>query len=510
MKANTYFSDFILTRVKTPDSKDAIVYLGTTWSYGKLREKIATYQNILKAYSVVSGDRVVVRMEAEPESIAMALAIMSAGAIFVPIAIDIPQARLLSILQSIDPRIIVCSADSTEIFSSFAGVNIEGLRIHATPSQASRSVDPGAANDAYIIMTSGTTGTPKGIAMTNLAAIAAIKGYHEMAIPSVSRVGSISPLHFDFCIFDVAITLYFGATLVLVPRILAHQAKGFVKYLNEYQITRMHSVPSVWRAVLSSKDSSIQYQLQHLQGILYAAESFPVRDLLILQSWLPKVEFYQSFGHTESMGCSFKKLSNPAVAYKGYISVGKPLLNTEMFVVAENGQAFSDGEVGELYIKGPHLFRGYWRDPLQTGKCLVSDPRGYPGLVFKSGDLVFHDKDGDFYFIGRKDHQVKIAGNRIELPEIDRVINELEGVSGATTVIANDGEKNIIECFVVRGEGGSWPEFVQYLRKEILLQLPRYMLPHKFFSVHSLPLLSNGKIDRASLMDVKKRPSYLI
>ncbi|SIT19398.1 amino acid adenylation domain-containing protein [Thalassolituus maritimus] len=511
MHANECFVDFILKRANPDDAKEAMTFQDEAWSYGRLKQEIDALKTVLVNNEVQPGDRVIIRMDAEPIAIAMSLAIMSYGAIYVPIATDIPNVRFLSIIDAVAPSLIVCARDAAEDYGAEECIELDTIKLHrmagSPPTDTSHNQDD---KDAYIIMTSGTTGVPKGITMTHSAAIAAIKGYHEMSIDADNRVGSISPLHFDFCIFDMAITFYFGATLVLVPKILAHYAKGFIKYLNEHSITRMHSIPSVWRPVLDSSDANILNSLTTLKSVLYAAESFPVKDLLTLQSKLPNAEFVQSFGHTESMGCCFKKLSNPICAHKGCVSIGKPLLNTEMFVINDQGDLAQAEEVGELYIKGPHLFRGYWCNPEQTNRSLVADPRGDEGITFKSGDLVFQDANDDFYFVGRCDHQVKIGGNRIELPEIDRVINEISDVSAATTIVNDNEGRKTIECFIVNKSSLDWREFVLMVRKNVSQLLPRYMMPTDFYAAHSLPLLSNGKVDRSVLKDVNKRKEYLV
>ncbi|KYF91088.1 hypothetical protein BE20_36940 [Sorangium cellulosum] len=492
-------SDFLLQRCDAEPQRDAVVCGVERWSYARLATEVARFRAELSSLGVARGDRVVVRAEAEPAAIAAQIAIMSLGAAYVPLAPELPAARFEAILAKVEPAVIV-TGDSSGAGGGAQTARLGTLTATRTGVASVHSSGPPAPEDpAYIIMTSGSTGQPKGIVMSHGAAVASLRGFCDLGIAPSTRIGSISPLHFDFAVFDVGMSLGNGATLILVPRMLAFHPRGFAMYLSEHRVTQMHSVPSVWQLILAEDDPAVTAGLQQLETVLYAAESFAPADVRRLQSKVPGLQVHQCFGHSESIGCCFKKLGNPVETYQDRLSIGVALRGTEMFALDESGREIEPGQVGELYVRGPHLFLGYFRDEEQTRRRLVPDPRTGQGIVFRSGDLVTRDERGEFYFIGRVDHQVKVAGNRVELSEIDHVVRGDADVLNAVTVVAADDGRKTLACFVVSRGATPWPELATRLRTRLSAALPRYMVPRYLHRLDSIPLLSNGKIDRVQL-----------
>jgi amino acid adenylation domain-containing protein len=491
-------SEFLLQHAVASSSHDAIVQGNERWDYARLSREVRHYQAALRELGLSRGDRVIVQLEAEPAAIAVLVAIVALGAIYVPVAPELPTARFAAVASSIQPFAIVTSRSRNgETLQPFEG---GALLVTRTDRASTRDEGRAALGDAaYIIMTSGSTGVPKGIVMTHGSTVASLTGFSAIGVPKETRIGSISPLHFDFAMFDLGLALGNGATLVQVPRLLAHQPRGLTDYLREHRVSRMQSVPSVWRPILASDDPSIVQSLPHLDSIVYAAESFAVKEVLTLQRWRPDWTVYQCFGHSESIGCCFKRLESPARAYRDRLSLGSALNGTELFALNDMGREVVEGEVGELYVRGPHLFCGYWRDEEQTRNRLVLDPRTGRGVVFRSGDLVVRDADGEFYFIGRVDHQVKVGGNRVELSEIELVVEGAPDVASAVVVAVPDDDKITLVCFVVPRDDAALGDLEAQLRRYASTLLPRYMVPRRVRLLPALPLLSNGKIDRMQL-----------
>src|SRR5690606_15672650 len=312
---------------------------------------------------------------------------------------------------------------------------------------------------------------------------------------------SISPLHFDFSLLDLGVAFLNAPVLAQVPRVLAHHPRALIDYLNEQRISQMHSVPSVWRPTLANYHCDPVSELPYLDTVVYGAEGFTAAEVQTVQQWMPKVRVVQAFGHTESIGCCYKELSRPPQAFDGRVSLGSAFTETEMFVLGDDGCTPDSGQVGELHVKGPHLFSGYWRDPNLTEERLIPDPRTSENndLVFRSGDLVLRDEVGEFYFVGRKDFQVKVGGNRVEPEEIELVLSRDPAVSRVHVVPATTRSRTTLVCFVVLHRQIEEFAFSARLRKRAAEALPRYMVPRCFKQLDDLPLLSNGKVDRAKL-----------
>ncbi|NOK15689.1 AMP-binding protein [Corallococcus carmarthensis] len=500
-------SDFLLQHGRTAPERDALVHDGVRWDHARLAAEVARYRTALAELGLGRGDRVVSRMEADPDAIALLIATMALGAAYVPVAPELPPARFEAILARLEPAAVVVSSDLRDAPGVPPGTQVGPLVVARTAHPVSGDTTaPGPEDAAYIIMTSGSTGQPKGIVMTHGAAVNTLRGFSELGVPSSARVGTISPLHFDFAMFDVGMALGNGATLVQVPRMLAYQPRGLVEYLDEHRVTQMHSVPSVWRPLLTEGDASLLGGLRHLDTILYAAESFPAKDVHTLQGWRPDLRIVQCFGHSESIGCCFKTFANPAATFKGRLSLGVALRGTEMFALDEAGREIGVGEEGELYVRGPHLFRGYWRDEAQTRQRLVPDPRTGEGAVFRSGDVVTRDEQGEFYFIGRLDHQVKVGGNRVELSEIEHVVEGDPDVAAAVAVVPADEARATLTCFVVVRGSTPWNELMVRLRSRMSAAMPRYMVPRHLRRLESFPVLSNGKVDRLRLAQMAAEP----
>lgn len=489
--------DWLLSHSVAGATGDAIVRGAERWDHPRLLAEVARVRQLLVQAGLGCGHRVIVQLEPEPTAIAVLLALVSLGTVYVPLDPDLPPARAEKVHQLVSPAAIVRSTRAGQDAGVGITDSVRLTRLGDVGEPCQR--DPEASDPAYIIMTSGSTGVPKGIVMSHGAAVAALRGFCDLGVAPSARVGSISPLHFDFSILDLGLALGTGTTLVQVPRILAHQPRGLVEYLARHRVSQMDGVPSIWRPILSGDHRALIESLTALDTIVYGAESFATKDIMTLQAWRPDLRIVQAFGHSESIGCCFKTLENPVATVRGRISLGKALRDTEIFALNAAGEEVREGEDGELYVAGPHLFSGYLGDLAQTSARLIPEPRGQgrQGVVFRSGDLVFRDAAGDWYFMGRIDHQVKVRGNRVELTEVERVLEEDAGVSAAVAVASPDG--TTLTAFVVAMAGQRHVELTARLRAHLSSWLPRYMIPRELRFLEVLPTLANGKVDRQEL-----------
>ncbi|MFC9279489.1 amino acid adenylation domain-containing protein [Streptomyces collinus] len=496
---------------RTPD-KPAVVESGaaggvTSVSYRELAQRVEEYAKQLTAAGVRIGDRVVVASHTSASAIAVLLACARVGAVFIPVDPDIPALRLDSIVEATGPALVLRPAGvparppsgGTPLgtFDAGGGIALDEAADSGRPGR--RTVVGG--DPAYIIFTSGTTGRPKGVVMSHHAALAFYRGTQRFgAVSPDDRVASTSPLAFDVALFDICVSLGTGATLIAVPRAHLSFPRRLLGFLRDTGATVVHGVPSLWRPLLRHEPEGVAALGERLRGILFAGENFPLAELRGLRTLLPHLRVVNAFGATETVACSFSEVPDPLPETAEALSIGRGYPGAEILLLDEAGLPVEEpGVAGEMYIRCPSLFSGYWDDPEATRAALVPDPLEPRSgqLVYRSGDLAHRDQAGELYFCGRADSMVKIRGNRIELGEVERRLAEHPGVTAAL-VLALDGPDGeaALTAFVVAPAPGATPvELAELCRRS----MPAYMIPKRFLFLDELPLNANGKADRKAL-----------
>jgi amino acid adenylation domain-containing protein len=506
---------FMLAAGRATPDKAAIVELTEaddefkTVSYRQLEQQILQFAAELETLGLDVGDRVVLESNTSACTIALFLACAWLGLTFIPVGPETPADRLLSIIEAARPALHLQPAEGhrdgipAQVGTMRFGAH--GLTIERPPGPRTRHRREVLPTDpAYIIFTSGTTGRPKGVVMSHRAVIAFYRGVlQEGMICAGDRIAITAPFQFDFSLAGIGLALGGGATVVLVPPNRIGWPKRFVSFLRDSAVTQVHGVPSIWRNVLRDEPERLA-GLAELHHIVFSGEEFPLHELRRLQQLLPKAHLVNGYGATESMACSVTKVPNPIPDDLTTLSIGFAHAGAEMMILDEKGQPIeSPGITGEIYLRSPALFTGYWDDPQGTREVLVPDPLN-PGsgqIVFRSGDLAYRGRHGELYFCGRIDSQVKIRGNRVELGELERLLTKAPGVAVATALLLPrpDGEL-ALTAFVVMKPGSPAPD-KRRLRAFCAAALPSYMIPGKIGILDELPLTGNGKIDRAALAD---------
>jgi amino acid adenylation domain-containing protein len=494
--------EYLLRHAESTPGATAVVDGRHAWSFAELAARAARAADRLAAAGVGCGDRVVLALHPSAPAIAVELGCGVLGAAFVPVSPEAPPGRLRSIVEVSRPALVVTeNRASADAWGGVDGAFLEKDDVEV-PHAAGRSPAPKPlpTDAAYLIFTSGSTGTPKGIVMSHGAAVTALESAAGIGIPRSTRLASLSPLQFDFSIIDMGLSLGCGATLVLVPRLLVLQPARCLDYLIEQRVTQIDCVPTVWRQL--ARLAGWATRLSKLHTFLYGGEGFSPAEIDILQRELPQTRIVQAFGHSESILCSFAVLDRPVATERGRVTIGNAIDAMEMFILDDEGRSVDEpGAVGELWIRGAALFSGYWEAPEATAARLVADPR-HPtegGRAFRTGDLVFRDREGRLYFFGRKDAQIKIAGNRLELEEVEAVLEGEPGVERAVAAAATiDGRTEVIAFLVaphLTREGA------RTLRQRCGERLPHYAVPRRIVLVPDLPSTLNGKADRRRLLE---------
>lgn len=511
-----FLHDYFIQYAEQLPNQLAIVQGKDEVTYEQLRARALDYSGQLQAFGLRVGDKVLLEFEPCPQVIALMTACSMLGVVFIPLGPELPQTRVEEIAQIAEARLhIQLESSDCRTFSASCDVGRavvtaeEGGKltlIDHLPSQAQDSTKESQEEQAklmdtdlvYIIFTSGTTGTPKGIMMSHQAVISFFEGMQEDCGSRTGlRIGTISPIQFDFSLLDMGLAFGSGSTLIQIPRSLVHHPARFLRYLSNKRVSQMNGVPSIWKPLLQTMSEQSAGELA-LEAILFAGEHFPPKDLWRLKNLFPSLRrIINCFGQSESIACTFRDIYDLVNADTQQVPIGKGQSNAELLLLDEQSQIINrPNEIGEIYLRGPILFSGYWKDADLTARTLVSHPlRPHHGeKVFRTGDLAYKDAVGEFYYIGRKDLQVKILGNRVEMGEVEQRLAQYPKVLQAVVVAVQEQSSTVLWAAVVC-EGSDNPT-IQELRSFCANELPTYMLPYKICFFKQLPTTSNGKTDR--------------
>ncbi|MFI6149215.1 AMP-binding protein [Streptomyces sp. NPDC051109] len=504
--------EFMLAAGRSTPDRPAVVELSgsgglVTTTYRRLEELADAYANSLREFGIGVGDKVILESDTSAAAISLLLACSKVGATFVPVSPETPEQRLRSITDATSPALHLQGPEGKreglEPSIGTARFDAGGIVLERAPQpRVRRRREPVETDTAYMIFTSGTTGRPKGVVMSHRGVTAFYQGMiAEEIVTADDRVATTSPLQFDFSLLDIGLALGSGAAVVPVPRAVLYFPRRFLSLLEEAEVTHVDGVPSIWRPVLRHEPELLA-GLTRLGGILFCGENFPLPELRRLQELLPKVRIVNCYGATESMAASFTDVPNPLPEDTEKLSIGHAHRGADMLVFDEEGRPVDEpGTVGEIHLYSPALFTGYWDDPEATARALVADPLDPQSgrIVLRTGDLAYAGEGGELYFVGRRDSQVQIRGNRVEIGEVERAILEFPQVSAAAVLALPlaDGEL-ALHAFVVpalEGPGLSEAALAAFCKKT----LQHYMVPARLIPVEQLPVTSNGKTDRKAL-----------
>ena len=513
--------DLLFASAASHPERAAVVDGDRSISYAELDERSARLAELLARLGVSRGDRVGLYLAKSIESVVGIYGVLRAGGVYVPLDPDAPPARLAYIARDCDIRCLLTGVEKASEWEELlrAGASIEALVALNTVDDPSRrpprvrlltadALDeqppstpsvPTAPDDlAYLLYTSGSTGNPKGVMLSHLNALVFVDwALEHFRLTAEDRLSSHAPLHFDLSIFDLFAAAAAGASVVLVPPAASVFPVELARLMEQREISVWYSVPSVLSA-LASRGGLERRELSRLRAVLFAGEVFPTKYLRRLMRLLPRARFYNLYGPTETNVCTCYDVPPLADDQTEPIPIGKPIPNVEVFAVTDGGGLAPPGEAGELYVRGPTVMHGYWRDPERTARARLADrfgedPRGY---VYRTGDLVRQGEDGHYRFLGRRDSQVKSRGYRIELGEVESVLYAHPAVVEAAVIaIPDELLTNRIVAFLALREEVSQAELIEFCSRRI----PRYMIPESFAFRDALSKTSTGKIDRQRL-----------
>lgn len=430
----------------------------------------------LKDAGVNSGDRVAVILPRDLEAVVSVFGILLAGACYVPIDVASPQERIQFILNDSGA---VCLISTEQVSAKLDKSHITFLdsgfiKQAGTSDLSDAKVSPVDSESlAALLYTSGSTGVPKGVAVSHRA----IQAFCHWAIATFSitdsdRIASLTPFYFDLSLFDLFAGPSQGATTLFVPDKFKLSPARLVDWLIDQRITTWYTVPSMLSFV-GLKGGLDTKTLPDLRLLLFAGEVFPTPALINLTGKLPDTDFYNLFGPTETNVCLSWQVDRDKLVADKSIPVGRPACAAEVAV---------QPDTSELLVRGPCLMSGYWTN---GGPVLKLDSSGW----FHTGDKVSVNAEGLYEYHGRLDRMIKSAGYRIEPAEIEQVLNAIAGVKTSVVLGITDAVAGSRLVAVVAGDALEQ----RILRQEVNRCLPAYLRPGQYFVLDDLPRLPNGK-----------------
>jgi amino acid adenylation domain-containing protein len=451
--------------------------------------------NYLTSAGVGPETLVGLAVERSPEMLIAMLAILKSGGAYVPIDLSYPSARIALVIEDSQLGFILTTEQiCARLPSSPARIILLDGQAEEIGAQSPAPILSSAAanNLAYVIYTSGSTGKPKGVMVEHRNVINFFAGMDQIIGTQCGIWLAVTSVSFDISVLELLWTLTRGFQVVI------HGEGNLEKIPSEiltHGVTHFQSTPSLLRALVSDPQSF--EALGKLKKILIGGEALPA-SLVDSVRKSSTAEIYNMYGPTET---AIWSTVYRVQEQRSSIPIGKPIVNTEVYVLDQDLQKVPHGQTGWLFIGGDGVVRGYLNMPELTGERFISDPFRPEAKLYRTGDLARFLNDGNLEFMGRADFQVKIRGFRIELGEIEATLEKQPGVEQAVVMAREDaqGEK-ILVAYVVAKSGKAISG--DSLRSAVEVSLPSYMVPSHYVLLESLPLTANGKIDRNALPPV--------
>jgi amino acid adenylation domain-containing protein/non-ribosomal peptide synthase protein (TIGR01720 family) len=491
-------------------------------TFQELNTRANQLARLLRSRGVSQEHIVGLCLDRSPELIISMLAILKAGAAYLPLDPRYPTQRLSFLLLDSHPQLVISHSTAShslpdlegalllldELDSQLSTFSEENLHLEIDPRQA-----------AYIIYTSGSTGEPKGCIVTHHNVTRLMRATEEQFSFSEQDVWTLfHSASFDFSVWEVWGALLYGGRLVIVDYWTTRSPDSFYELLAREQVTVLNQTPSAFRQLMEVEAQAGEHALLEakalpelsLRLVIFGGEAL---DLPSLRPWFSRhgderPQLVNMYGITETTVHVTHRVIRQSDCIEGRASlIGEPISDVQLHLLDEGMRRVPVGVRGEIYVGGAGVGRGYWERAELTAERFVPDPFGSePGQrLYRSGDVGRRRADGELEYLGRADQQVKIRGFRIEVGEVEACIRGHAGV-GAAVVLATgkDGAEKRLVCYVSR-RAGVEPVSVEELRGHVAERLPEHMMPAAFVILEELPLNENGKVDRRALAAVKWR-----
>lgn len=493
---NTLFAQI----VKDYATKTAVSFHNSSLTYKQLNEKTDQLVAYFLENGIETGDIIALSVDRSIEMLVCLLACLKSGAVYLPLDPEYPLDRIEFMLEDSAAKLLVVSSaykgkyetGTPEVVVEEIWPELDKYKLKAKPKVTGSDL-------AYVIYTSGSTGKPKGVQLSHRNLVNFVLSMQKTpGILDNDRLLAITTISFDIAGLELYLPLISGAEVIIADNEAIKDGRILISILDEQNISMMQATPSTWQMML---DSGWEKR-SHLK-VLSGGEALPkelAEKILARASTL-----WNMYGPTETTVWSTVKQILPA---EKAITIGRPIDNTQVYIIDEDGRRVSEGVVGEIYIGGTGVAAGYLNRPELTAERFVKDKysKVEGARVYRTGDLGKIAENGEIICLGRIDHQVKIRGHRIELGEIEAAIAKQKNVkqSVVTTWENTSSDKRLVAYVILSNslanpEGEISREIIHQWRNNLMDTLPAYMVPDDFIVLKAFPLTPNAKIDRKAL-----------
>ncbi|WP_406727094.1 amino acid adenylation domain-containing protein [Streptomyces sp. GD-15H] len=493
---------------RDPD-RPAVTEGGRTLGYRALLLRVAAIRALLLDEGVRTGDTVACAGPRSAETPAVFLALESLGASYLPIDLDWPQERVRDVLERSRAVLLLDYAALTGTPAGPAHAAARTARVRAVPLCADGAADAEPPRDAsdrsretrYTIFTSGTTGRPKGATVEHQGMLNHLWAkVVDLSLDADAVVAFTAPLVFDISIWQMLCPLLVGGHVVVVDDTVMRFPRRLVKTLDAHQVTVVELVPTVVGWLVDETVRRDPAPLRTLRWLLSTGEELHPAVAERAVAALPHAVLVNAYGPTECSDDVTHHVVTRSDLERTRLPVGAPVINTTLYLLLEDEEgwrAAEPGESGELFVGGTGVGLGYLNDPETTARAFFRDPfdpASATGRLYRTGDLARFE-EGVVHYLGRGDRQVKVAGVRMELDEIEAVLSRHPAVTKCAVTVSGDGERSQLVAHYSLRE----PVAPEELQNAVRAAVPPPMVPRRWREWDALPLTPNGKVDHRSL-----------
>lgn len=493
---NKTFVDLFEEQVQKAPNNIAIVYGNQVLTYQELNKKSNQLARFLIKNGVQSNSIVGILLDRSVDLLVSILAVLKAGGSYLPIDINYPADRINYMLENSSCNILI---SNSSINTNIININLTKYHIDIeTMSKDNLNIPIEYSDNSYVIYTSGSTGKPKGVVLTH-------KGLYNLTCYCNNNIDylknniyrnivSVTTVSFDIFIFETLISLQRGLKVIIsnsdeqvIPKLLND-------LIDKQNVEIIQTTPSRMQLLLDNIEEIPA--INKLKFITLAGEKLSIDLVSNLKKLIPNVTIYNGYGPSETT--VFATLTN--VTNQKEISIGRPLANNKIYILNDNKNLCPQNYVGEIYISGDNVGKGYINNPELTNEVFLDDLFDSTQKMYKSGDIGYYSDSGEIICLGRQDNQLKIRGQRIEAGEIESLILSFsDNIKNCVVLKDTINQDEFLNAYYTSEEELNTLELKSFLRK----YLPIYMIPKYFFKIETMPYTFNGKIDKKELKNLK-------